>query len=241
MRYLALLLSAILYCALPCSSLAQTAAPVDSAALANEPNKGDWGVHLMPLSLFEYYPRLRAGAIWQKGRIAYLLDLEYAKGGVPPPQLSWAEAIRQTEYVFYGIRPELRFYTAPRGSLKNRQLGGYMAVEVNFSYLEATLDEPGEYQVNWYYYRYDSALMKRVRMTGLFKVGHFNRLGNRFYIDGFIGAGMGNRNTAYFNTVNEQLLDNNESSRQFRLPGFRKVGNVFIVDVAAGLRIGYLL
>lgn len=52
---------------------------------------------------------------------------------------------------------------------------------------------------------------------------------------------MGNRNTAYFNTVNEQLLDNSESSRQFRLPGFRKVGNVFIVDVAAGLRIGYLL
>lgn len=242
MRYLALLLAAILCCALPCSSVAQAVAPADSAALANELNKGAWGVHLMPLSLFEFYPRLRAGAIWQKGRMAYLLDLEYAKGGVPPPQWSWAEANRQSEYVFYGIRPELRFYPAPRGYLKNRQRGAYVAVEANLSYLELTLDKPGEYQSRWDYYRYDSGLMKRVRVTGLFKVGHFDRLSDRLYLDGYLGVGMGNRNTAYLNVVNERRLDEDEITLEWGfLPTFSRAGNVFILDFALGLRVGYLL
>jgi hypothetical protein len=189
------------------------------------------GIHIMPLSVAVKHPRMRFGAIAEAGRWEFVFDVEY---GNRYTQLF--KTFQKLPYHFLGFRPEIRY------SLHGNYLGiidRYVGIEIPFNWISKTLVHDS-YDAHGANYLFDRATFRRSRITALFKTGITVPIGERVYLDSYLGFGFGQRSVRYDDQVN--LRENeNFPVREWGFYQNPEEGIENISDFAMGFRIGYIL
>lgn len=190
-----------------------------------------FGIHIMPLSFVGRHPRLRLGAQVRTDRFDYVLDLEYGN--------RWLRDIPSKydplPYVFLGMRPEIRYslQSGPWGDFAR-----YIGIEFPVTWFKKGLRDNG-YDTDTLHYQFDSATAKRFRFGFLVKYGTSVDLGDRGYLDYYIGMGWARRHVEYTDVVNLQA--DSAITREWGISNHLTPGYKNVLDLALGVRIGYFI
>jgi hypothetical protein len=208
---------------------------VASAQSLNE-TKGSLGIHIVPLSLFDFNPRLRLGLEYRGfNRLGYNIELGW--GNHLFKDLSITESVWSDHYSFFEIRPEIKRY-----SYESERMEKYLGAELFYSYLSDQI------QLNDYYQQntgdniyFEKASFQRHKIGMMLKAGFKWLVGNRFTIDYSSGFGLAYRSISYTDQVNPQIIDRDFEHAEFFTPSRKKEGEYIIGQISLHLKFGYLL
>lgn len=186
------------------------------------------GLHLMPASIFTYYPRLRAGAQYKGARFSFVLDVEFGNEGL----IDLLEINNREDYRFFGLRPEVRY------ELPKLFRGLYVGLEAPYTRTQRQFS--GRYRSETLGpVRVDAARQERRRFSAIPKVGAQVLLGKWFTVDAYVGAGIAFVNFDYLDRVNLRSIPNGYfGNDSFFYNENRDDGSYNTLELAAGIRFG---
>lgn len=212
----------------PCQAQSETGADRPASTL-EQYRPPSFGIHIMPLSFAMINSRLRVGAQWNRDQWSYGLDLEYGNRWVRS-LFNWDDGFR-----FYGIRPEVRYAIARNRRKAHFLFGGYIALEIPFTYYEKDLERRTHF-LSGSLVTFDSAIQRRTRISCLLKAGKSLKIGNAGYFEYYLGGGIARRSYRYTDLVNPRVVD--DSNEIFPLS---REGSKTVLDLTLGLRFGVLI
>ena len=207
----------------------------DSTLVEMQQVRRQFGLHVMPLSLINFYSRYRIGTFIAGARWIYVLDIEYGD-----ERTIGLFDMDRPEETFYGLRPELRYVVRKSVDRLGRMDLAYVGLEVPLSYYETAL-ENGTYGTRDRQERFDfdRALQTRRRGSIILKGGYVHYFGQHFFVDGYTGMGLGIRRIAYVEVENKRPAAQLATEEWGMSSDARRAGTSGILDLALGVRFGY--
>lgn len=205
-----------------------------SAQELNE-TKGSLGIHIVPLSLFDFNPRIRLGLEYRaQTRLGYNLELGWANHLFK--DLAINETVWTDHYSFFEIRPAIKRY-----SFESEGIDKYFGAELFYTYLADELIREDYYEQSTGENIYFEKSNFRRHKIGLMLLAGFKWfVVNRFTIDYSSGFGVAPRSIAYTDQVNPQIIDG-DLREGFFTPSRKKEGEYVIGQVSLQLKFGYVL
>ncbi|TXF89657.1 hypothetical protein FUA23_09410 [Neolewinella aurantiaca] len=186
-------------------------------------------IHVMPASVVNFLPRLRAGIEYKPSRFGFLIDVEhgsdFTQGLIGMPN--------NTDYNFIGIRPEIRFDPIPTFT------PFYVGIEVPVTEVRRRKD--GDFDAaDGRRLRVEDALQDRFRVSVIAKFGIRHIAWERMMLDVYFGFGGAKRNVTYSDaarttTAPEEFLHVD----QLFSDDLYDEGTRYVPELAAGVRMGY--
>lgn len=207
-------------------------------ASAQELNKakGSWDIHIVPLSLVDFNPRLRLGVEYRgHNRLGYHIELGWANHLFK--DFGITESVWSDHYSYFEIRPEIKRY-----SFESERMDKYFGAELFYSYLSDEFIHDDYYQQNTgENIFFEKANFQRHKIGLMLKAGFKWLVGNRFTIDYSSGFGLAHRSISYTNQVNPQIIDRDLINEGFFTPARKKEGEYIIGQISLHLKFGYLI
>ncbi|TXF89655.1 hypothetical protein FUA23_09400 [Neolewinella aurantiaca] len=204
----------------------QNDATLLSHARVLSPEASGGSVHLMPFSLLNNPSRIRLGGQYKNKRFSYLLDLEY---GTDKLRVVF-DGDSDPDYRFLGFRPELRYQT--KWSEDLIYLGFEVPVTIKHeSHSGNLVDE--EQNSFWA----GEALERRVRVSGIAKIGWQMIVFHRVMLDAYLGGGLAYRHYRFSDIENPGPP--REQPNEWGCCELKQHGGKFRGELALGLRMGY--
>jgi hypothetical protein len=194
-------------------------------------------VHVMPLTLIDYTPRIRVGVEMKHGNnISYSLDVGYGNYFLNKNRLIFDGMWWNEDYNFFEVRPELKYYFND----PEENFNTYCALEL--FYLHMT-----DHMTNSYYHKdnteniilFDQADFLKDKLGLHLKAGcniiAFNRLG----VDIYLGLGVAWRQIQYQNVSNP--THGVHGWYEWYRPVYKFEGESIIFHTTMGCKIGLIL
>jgi len=202
---------------------------ITSLAQDSLPNR-NFDIHIMPLTLLDYTPRLRLGFEYINNRIGH--DIEIGVGYSYFPNWGLRNSVWDKSYKFFEIRYETKYYLS---SFKNR---AYLSSE--FFYINLMSDLKN----NYYYlnksqkaYSYDSALFTKIKYGFHLKFGFRALYFDKMSIDFYSGLGIAKRITNFKNLVNPTLIQEPIFEEWF-IPSYKYQKSIYLFHLTLGIKVG---
>jgi len=197
--------------------------------------KGSLGIHIVPLSLFDFNPRLRLGLELRENRLGYNIELGWANHLFK--DLAITETIWSDHYSFLEVRPGIKRY-----SYESERMEKYFGAELFYSYLsdQLFLDDYHEQNTGQNIY-FEKANFHRHKIGLMLLAGFKWLVGNRFTIDYSSGFGFAHRSISYTDQVNPQIIEMDLEREEFYTPARKKEGEYVIPQLSFQLKFGFLL
>lgn len=199
-----------------------------------QPDLKNWGFHIAPASLINYYPRFRAGTQYVSGRYGYLLDVSYANF----PSF-WGGSNYRKGFSYVAIRPEIRRFITSRPEINS---GGfytsdYWGLELALSHFPLRMEGDAYEATDGEQYSFDEATRLRRQLAVHFKYGT-QRIDKKMYIDLFVGMGLRLRYLQYQNISGQILRFDNPTEQWLITIEPKREGWSLRPSLTLGLRLG---
>ncbi len=194
-------------------------------------------VHVMPLSLLDFSPRLRLGTTYTVNDLfSVCLDVGYGRKSLTGG--SFWENQWSDQYRFLEIRPEFRyhFYRSKRGGTSL-----YTALEFFHQSTQDQFTNSSYTDIDGDDIDFESAKYRKLKQGVHVKFGTQVIISKRVDFDFYVGLGTARRRRDYYDVVNPVVQGNGGDLISLDFNNFTREDDSMILHLATGFRFGVYL